>query len=620
MFTLVTRGPRHRWSLESCLCDSSPATTQRLTNDHGQVVSLVVIVGKSYSIFKKHLGPEFLENCRARMSFTKSNSFKASSIYPMGSVENPWKFHNQDFETLKQFHLEEGVLFTDEYFPASKNSIGIRLKNEIDTNNIEWKRPKHTLTRRLEGQLKKMTLLSVFDAWEPDTSHDWLWHLGEWMDIVIDDRLPFLDGKYLTVQPSCENEFWPCLLEKAYAKFLGSYENLHWGDPSGAFTNLTGGLTMTLDLKSTNAKNYWNMIWLASQDTMLACISDKQDLTSKNQNLRPKFHARRWRINSMDNNCPRRRHLDVVTEDFHTNNVTESRQKLRENVLQENGLVERHAYTITDCAEVLFRNKVVRLIRLWNPWGSGEWKGDWNNRCPLWKEVREKDRLRLQRIDDDGEFCPVTASLLYQVLNLPYLAENKRLHRMGYAGRISLINFPNSFSAIKFLIFLIGEINTHKKWYKNMFRSQWTKENISWDKMDKDFFNKNPLYSIRVTASNVVKSGVNVVVSLMQASRNRHKYGDWLPIGFVLFKFPGSQDKIPDSLLTPENISRIKPCRKYNITEAYNLPAGRYGIILYTAQKEHESQFLFRVFLKRVKTAQRAAINEVELMYNPNGH
>ncbi|CAJ0950693.1 unnamed protein product [Ranitomeya imitator] len=30
-------GLRHRWSLESCLCDSSPATTQRLTNDHGQV-------------------------------------------------------------------------------------------------------------------------------------------------------------------------------------------------------------------------------------------------------------------------------------------------------------------------------------------------------------------------------------------------------------------------------------------------------------------------------------------------------------------------------------------------------------------------------------------------------
>ncbi|CAJ0956381.1 unnamed protein product [Ranitomeya imitator] len=43
MFTLVTQGPRHRWSLESCLCDSSPATTLRFTYDHGQVISLVVI-------------------------------------------------------------------------------------------------------------------------------------------------------------------------------------------------------------------------------------------------------------------------------------------------------------------------------------------------------------------------------------------------------------------------------------------------------------------------------------------------------------------------------------------------------------------------------------------------
>ncbi|CAJ0944256.1 unnamed protein product [Ranitomeya imitator] len=50
MFTLVTQGPRDRWSQESCLCDSSPATTLRFTYDHGQVISLVVIVGKSYSV------------------------------------------------------------------------------------------------------------------------------------------------------------------------------------------------------------------------------------------------------------------------------------------------------------------------------------------------------------------------------------------------------------------------------------------------------------------------------------------------------------------------------------------------------------------------------------------
>ncbi|CAJ0950886.1 unnamed protein product [Ranitomeya imitator] len=69
MFTLVTRGLRHRWPLESCLCDSSPATTQRLSNDHGQVVSLVVIVGKLLSVTCLSCPPwgmeRFLVRCAA---------------------------------------------------------------------------------------------------------------------------------------------------------------------------------------------------------------------------------------------------------------------------------------------------------------------------------------------------------------------------------------------------------------------------------------------------------------------------------------------------------------------------------------------------------------------------
>ncbi|CAJ0966546.1 unnamed protein product, partial [Ranitomeya imitator] len=50
MFTLVTWGPRHRWSLESCLCDSSPATTQRLNSDAAAIGIVVDITAASLNV------------------------------------------------------------------------------------------------------------------------------------------------------------------------------------------------------------------------------------------------------------------------------------------------------------------------------------------------------------------------------------------------------------------------------------------------------------------------------------------------------------------------------------------------------------------------------------------
>lgn len=76
------------------------------------------------------------------------------------------------------------------------------------------------------------------------------WHFGEWKDVLIDDRLPTYRGRLVYLHSTNPTEFWAALLEKAYAKLYGCYENLHQGFTTRALQDLTGGIVQSFGLSN----------------------------------------------------------------------------------------------------------------------------------------------------------------------------------------------------------------------------------------------------------------------------------------------------------------------------------------------------------------------------------
>ncbi len=54
------------------------------------------------------------------------------------------------------------------------------------------------------------------------------------------------------------------------------------------------------------------------------------------------------------------------------------------------GVISGHAYSMISIHELEHQGKQVRLLKLRNPWGHGEWQGDWSDKSPLWTPALKK--------------------------------------------------------------------------------------------------------------------------------------------------------------------------------------------------------------------------------------
>ena len=106
------------------------------------------------------------------------------------------------------------------------------------------------------------------------------WQYGDWVEVVIDDKLPCTrDARLAFIHSDSDKEFWSPLLEKAFAKLHGSYASLKGGSTCEALVDFTGGISEVVNLKKPgmSGAELFKLLLKAYNKMSLNCCSIQPD-------------------------------------------------------------------------------------------------------------------------------------------------------------------------------------------------------------------------------------------------------------------------------------------------------------------------------------------------------
>ncbi|XP_037392575.1 calpain-1 catalytic subunit-like [Pygocentrus nattereri] len=481
----------------------------------------------------------------------------------VGSHSNPEMFLGQDYHQLHRDFYETRARFLDKTFLPNEKAIGPGLLTDEKMARVQWIRPTRLVRDPqlvvdgesrfdfAQGELGNCWFLSAIGAITFQTDimdqiipggqsfrkeyagifHFRFWRFGRWIDVVVDDKLPTIDGQLIFVHCKTRNEFWPALLEKAYAKVCGSYADLNGGFVSEALTDFTGRVHMTLTPREGHPE-LWGLMSRAAQYRSIMGCGTPQGATPANTEL-------------------------------------------------PNGIVEGHAYTVTGVTKMKTESgESVKLLRLLNPWGHREWKGDWSDNSPLWRMVSTEQRTRLLDSKNDGEFWMTMDDFCRSFVNVDICCYTPA--------------------------FLDG--SPPKSWTTAQYEGCWDERTAGGSMDHQQSFWTNPQYRVKIPAKEPEPGepqGPNLLVSLMQKPDNRHRrLTQHLHIGFSIFAIPPEmkdQTAFPASFFTANALVAQSQgsSNTREVMDYYSIRPGRYLIVPFTYKPNETTSFVLTVHSKR---------------------
>ncbi|KAM4043637.1 calpain-8-like [Anomaloglossus baeobatrachus] len=286
----------------------------------------------------------------------------------LGSFKNPIKFLGQDYEKLKAECLASKKPFVDEEFKADQSSLGkekagLGPESEIVKGDCWFLSSIACLTTNKDFLSNVVPLDQSFDKDYAGIFRFKFWQYGQWVEVVIDDRLPTRNNKLLFAKSKTSDEFWTPLLEKAYA-------NQGPMDPNPAIILLPAGISESPPI---------------SRVKLEIGARDVSRIIGSYESLGGGY--------IMD---PLEDFTGGVAEGIVTNNAPQDLFQMIQMAIIQKSLV--------GCLSVTYGENKEHLIRLRNPWGHGEWTGAWNDKSEDWNKLDPDRRKELNPERDDGEF------------------------------------------------------------------------------------------------------------------------------------------------------------------------------------------------------------------------